>query len=134
MHVLQTPRVQPHRTNGLRALTYYAGDVAVIVVEGWLDPSSVSALERALKDAFANGHWNVVLDLHQLRSVDPITLDVLWAGLRGAIRRGGTLGTAGLRPSLEDAVGPLLIHGLRLHETVRDALAASNEHNHHLGP
>ena len=132
MHVLQTPRVQPHRTNGLRALTYLVGDVAVIAVEGWLDSSSVSALERALKDAFAHGHWNVVLDLHQLRSVDPITLDVLWAGLRGAIRGGGTLGTAGLRPSLEPAVEPLLIHGLRLHETVREAVAASHEDNDHL--
>jgi hypothetical protein len=29
---------------------------------------------------------------------------------------------------------PLLVHGLRLHETVRDAVAASHEHNHHLRP
>jgi anti-anti-sigma factor len=130
MHVLQTPRVQPHRTNGLRALTYRVGDVAVIAVEGWLDASSVPALERALEDAFEQRHCNVVLDLHQLRSVDPTTLDVVWAGLRDAIRRGGTLGTAGLRPSLRNAMEPLLVHGLRLHETVCDAIAASHERPH----
>jgi anti-anti-sigma factor len=130
MHVLQTPRVSPHRTNGLRALTYRVGDVAVIVVEGWLDASSVAALERALKDAFDNGHWKVVLDLHQLRSVDPGALEVLWAGLRGAIRRGGTLGTAGLRPSLQKAMEPLLVHGLHLHATVGEAVSASHPSTH----
>lgn len=126
MHVLHSPRIQPHRTNGLRALTYRAGETAVIAVEGWLDASSVPALERALTDAFDQGHCNVVLDLHQLRSVDPSALDVLWGALRGAIRRGGTLKTAGLRPSLQDALEPLLVHGLHLHETVRDALSASH--------
>jgi hypothetical protein len=50
---------------------------------------------------------------------------VLWSGLRGAIRRGGNLSTAGLRPSLQEALAPLLVHGLQFHETVRDALAAS---------
>jgi hypothetical protein len=82
MHVLQSPRVQPHRTN---------------------------------------------LDLHQLRSVDPIALEVLWTGLRAALRRGSTMSLAGLRPSLQDAVEPLLIHGLRLHDSVRDALAAAHD-------
>jgi len=127
MHVLQSPRIQPHRTNGLRALTYRARGSSVIAVEGWLDASSVAALERALKDVFDQGQYRVVLDLQQLRSVDPIALDVLWTGLRGAIRGGGTMSLAGLRPSLQGAVAPLLIHGLRLHDSVRDALAAAHD-------
>jgi anti-anti-sigma factor len=124
MAVLPPPRSDLDRPAELRALTYDAGDAAVIVVEGWLDGSSVPALERALIDALEHGHRELVLDLHQLRSVDATATAVLWAGLRAALRRGGTLATAGLRPSLQASVAPLVPHGLRLHETVHDAIAA----------
>jgi anti-anti-sigma factor len=104
------------------------GEVAgAIAVEGWLDPSSVPALERALADAFEQGRCRLVLDLHQLRSVDPIALEVFWSGLRGTIRRGGSMSMVGLRPSLHTAVEPLIAHGMRLHETVREALTAPRE-------
>jgi anti-anti-sigma factor len=125
MHALPPSSATDPSTARLRALTYDAGDAAVIVVEGWLDGGSMPALDRALTDALARGRRDVVLDLHQLRSVEPDGLAVLWAGLRATLRRGGTLATAGLRPSLQGAVDPLVAHGLRLHGTVGSAVSTA---------
>ena len=67
-----------------------------------------------MTDALNRGHRNLVLEAHQLRSVDPAALGVLWAGLR---------------PSLQAALDPLVPHGLRLYSTVRAAASASGDWN-----
>jgi anti-anti-sigma regulatory factor len=95
----------------------------VIVVEGRLDGTGMLTLDRALAEALDRGHRDVVLDLHELRALDPDAVGVLWAGLRATCRREGTLVAAGLRPSLHAAVDALVPHGLRMHTTVRAALS-----------
>jgi anti-anti-sigma regulatory factor len=124
---MPSPQSAPRPSTGLRALTYTAGDAAVITVEGWLDVAGAPALDAALAHALVHGHRQLVLDLHQLRRVDPDAVGVLQAGLRAVVSRGGTLAAAGLRPSLQPAVEPLVPYGLRLHGTVLGALSARIE-------
>ena len=118
--------IDQRRCPSLRALAYRAGDAAIIAVEGRLDSSGAPVLERALTDALERGHRTVVLDMHGLRDLDPDATSVLWAGLRSTLRRGGTLATAGLRPTLTHALEPLLPHGLKSHRTVRAAIVDSD--------
>jgi hypothetical protein len=80
--------------------------------------------QRAVTDALEHGHRHVVPDLHQLRSLDPDGMGLLWAALRAVLRRGGTLATAGFRPSLHFRVDPLVPHGLTMYGTVRAATSA----------
>lgn len=116
-------RIDASPPAGLRALAYSAGDTAVIVLEGRLDGPGMFTLDDALARALERGQRDVVLDLHGLRALHPDALSVLWAALRATRRRGGTLSTAGLRPSLLAAIDPLVPHGLRLHSTVRAAIS-----------
>ena len=95
----------------------------MIALDGWLSGAGGPALDRPLTAALGDGHPHVVLDLHMLRGLDHDGLTVLWVALRGVTRRGGTLAAAGLAPSLLPALNPFVPHGLRLHRTLRAALA-----------
>jgi anti-anti-sigma regulatory factor len=92
----------------LAAMAYPAGDATVI-----------APLDR--------GHRNVVLDLHELRSLDPEALGLLWAALRSVRRRGGSLVAARARPELRPALQVLGSGGLAVHETVRAALSDAED-------
>ncbi len=120
-------QAEPSRPPELRALTYSAGSVAVIAVEGWLNGGSMRPLQQALAAALDQGYRHLVLDLRQLRSLDAEGVDLLWAGLRAVIRRAGSLATAGLRPSLQPPLDPLVPHGLKMHGTVRAAISARSD-------
>jgi anti-anti-sigma factor len=124
---LSTLLADPEQPSGPSAVAYLPGDAVVIAVNGGLDHAGVAALDRTLTQVLDERHRCVVLDLHTLRSLEPDALGLLWAALRGSMRRGGTLAAAGLCPPLRPVAEPLTPHGLRLYSTVRAALAATQD-------
>ena len=75
----------------------------------------------------ATSYRRLVLDLHGLRVLEPDAVPALWAGLRAALRRGGSLHVAGLRPSLRGVVDPLVPHGLGISSSLRAASLAADD-------
>lgn len=99
----------------------------MIAASGRLDGASVPLLDRPLTDALDQGHRDLVLDLHMLHGLDPDGVGVLWAALRAASRRGGTLTVAGLSPALQPVLDPLVPHGLRVRNSLLAALSATHD-------
>jgi anti-anti-sigma factor len=111
---------------GLVTTAYPAGGATVIALTGSLHGAGFAALDRLVTEALDQGHRNLVLDLHELRGLDPQALGLLWAALRGVRRRGGTLAAARARPPLRPGLEALSSGGLALYDTVRAALSATH--------
>ena len=79
-------------------LAYSAGDAAIIAASGCVDSASFSALDRRMAEALDEGRRHLVLDLHDVETIEPDALGFLWATLRGVRRRGATLRCAAGRP------------------------------------
>ena len=118
------PLTDSHRPGGLVAMTYPAGDAAVIVLDGSLQGTGFAALDSLVTEALDHGHRHLVLDLHDLRSLDPVALGLLWAALRGVRRRGGTLAAARAGAPVRHALEALGSGGLMLYDTVHAARSA----------
>lgn len=99
------------------------GRATVIALSGGLDAAAGKTLAGPLGEAFDRGHDHVVLDFHEVRTVDQGGTGALAAAARFAARRGGTLTAVGLRPGLLRRVGPLVAEGLQLRGTVRAAVS-----------
>jgi len=107
-------------------LAYSAGDAAIIAASGRVDSASYAALDRRMAEALDEGRRHLVLDLHDVESIEPNALGFLWATLRGVRRRGATLAVAGAQPSLHSALGVLSSGGLATHPSVHAALSAAH--------
>lgn len=127
MAVTSAPSAEPYPPGGLAAVTYPAGDATVVAVSGVLQAATFASLDRPVTEALDRGNRHLVLDLHDLRDLDPEALGLLWAALRGVRRRGGTLAVARARSSLYPALMALNSGGLALYGTVSAALAASRD-------
>ena len=99
---------------GPATVSYPAGDAVVIVVNGALVSDGFSDLDRHMVEAIGDGYSRLVLDLHQVSTIEPEALGLLWGALRGIRRRGGTLTAAGARPSVRPALEVLRSGGLTL--------------------
>jgi anti-anti-sigma regulatory factor len=108
-------------------MAYRVSGAAVIAASGAMRSPDVVALDRLLIEALDKGHHNLVLDLHQVSTIEPEALGLLWATLRGIRRRGGTLVGEGARPPLRPALEALSSGGLTLHTSVRAALAGTRD-------
>lgn len=107
-------------------LAYSAGDAAIIAASGCVDSASYSALDRRMVEALDEGRRHLVLDLHDVESIEPDALGFLWATLRGVRRRGAKLSVAGAPPSLDSPLGVLSSGGLATYRSVGAALASAH--------
>ena len=105
-------------------LAFSAGDAAVIAASGCVDSAGFWALDRRMAEALDEGRRHLVLDLHDVESIEPEALGHLWAALRGIRRRGATLAAAGAHPSLHPSLGALSSGGLTTYASVGAALAS----------
>ena len=112
---------------GPATISYPAGDAVVIVVNGDLVSDGFSDLDRRVIEALGDGYRRLVLDVHQVSTIEPAALGLLWGALRGIRRRGGTLTAAGARPAVRPALEVLSSGGLTLHPTVRAALSETHD-------
>ena len=108
-------------------ISYPAGDAVVIVIRGPLRSAAFPALHRLLLDGHGGGRRHLVLDLHQVSTIEPEALALLWGALRGIRRRGGRLAGAGARPAVAPALEALSTGGLTLHGTIRAALSGAHD-------
>lgn len=108
----------------LATRAYASGGATVIALSGDLHGAGFADLDRLVTEALDQGHRHLVLDLHDLRSLDPPALGLLWAALRGVRRRGGALAAAGPRAPLRPSLEALSSGGLAVYATVREALLA----------
>lgn len=124
MAAISPPSAQRQRPG--QPLAYSAGDAAIIAASGCVDAACFSALDRWMAEALEEGRRHLVLDLHDVESIEPEALGSLWATLRGVRRRGATLVVARARPSLHRALGVLSSGGLTIHASVRAAVSAGH--------
>lgn len=103
--------------------SYPAGDAVVIAVNGSLLSDGFSEVDRRVVGALADGCRRLVLDLHQVATIEPEALGLLWGALRGIRRRGGTLAAVGARPAVRPGLEALRSGGLTFHGTVHSALS-----------
>ena len=115
----------PRISRGLVVLSHTVGDAVVVVLRGTLYATARDAIEAPMADALVRGHRHLVLDLHELREVDPYGLWVISSVVARAIRRGATVSAVGARPALAPRIEALDADGLRIHPTVRSAIAAA---------
>ena len=103
----------------LTALAYQVGDATILALSESLDAGSTGAHDDSVADALGKGRARLVLDLHQLRRGRHGCAQRAWGG---ASRRGTQRRLAG-RSACARAT---CYQGLRLHPTVRSAVAASD--------
>ena len=108
-------------------VSYPAGDAVVIVVNGALRSEVFPDLDRRVVTALSDGCRRLVLDLHQVNTIEPEALGMLWGALRGIRRRGSTLTAAGARPAVRPGLEALRTGGLTLHSTVGAALCDTHD-------
>lgn len=70
-----------HCPSGLVALSYRAADHAVIAFAGHLQPGNFPVFSDQLVAGFKDGNQHLVLNLHLVRSMHPLALDVLEVAL-----------------------------------------------------
>lgn len=116
---------RPRDSRGLVVLSHTVGDAAVVVLRGTLSATVRDAIEAPIADALVRGHRHLILDLHEVRDADPYAHWVMSAVVRRAIRCGATVSAVGTRQALEPSIAPIAADGLRLHPTVRSAIAAA---------
>lgn len=116
------------RPTSRAAMVFYpAGDAAVIVVRGPLRSVAFPPLHRLLLNGLGDGRRRLVLDLHEVSTIEPEALALLWGAMRGIRRRGGRLAVAGARPAVAPSLKALSSGGLTLHGTVRAALSDTHD-------
>jgi anti-sigma B factor antagonist len=83
--------------------TRHADNIAILVMSGRLTiGDSVAALHDAVKERFAAGDKNIVLDMREVSYVDSTGLGTLVTSLTCARNHGGTLRLANVQPRIQD--------------------------------
>lgn len=83
--------------------TRHADNIAILVMSGRLTiGDSVAALHDAVKEHFAAGDKNIVLDMREVSYVDSTGLGTLVTSLTCARNHGGTLRLANVQPRIQD--------------------------------
>jgi anti-sigma B factor antagonist len=107
-----------------------SADHAVVTVRGRVFYDTVPALAQALEPMLATEHPRIVLDLSEVDICDSSGLSLIVASHITAVRAGGWLRLAGLRPMVRRAVAITnLASVLSIHDTVDDAVTGP----HHPG-
>lgn len=80
----------------------YAGDVALIDLEGSLTFLEIAALGKTIRDLINAGHKKFVLNLSGVRSLDSSGIGELVRSYMTVINRGGDLKMLNLSPKVEE--------------------------------
>lgn len=70
-----------------------------VTLQGRLDAQAAPILKELWRTCEEQGHYNVLLDLHQVEFIDSIGISTLVSGLKQLRARGGDLRLIGLQPS-----------------------------------
>ncbi len=101
------------------------GPVAVLCIEGRIDPVTSPELEGALLEMMDRGERCIVLDMSAAEYVSSAGLRALLIGAKRMREVGGSISLAGLRPAIKDV---LAVTGfLNLFRTFRSAADAVDE-------
>ncbi|MBN1595064.1 STAS domain-containing protein [candidate division FCPU426 bacterium] len=83
-------------------MTGTALEIAVIRVAGLVDTDSSRHLSRTLEEVIANGHYKIVVDLHQVDYISSAGWGIFIGELRALRRNNGDLKLARMKPEVED--------------------------------
>ena len=99
--------------------------VAVIRLRGWVDASTVPAMQTVLQDLVERGHYHLVMDIGEVECMDSAGFGTLLGALRSLRDRNGSISLVSPRDPVRRALRiTRLDTALKVYESEAEAVGA----------
>jgi len=103
----------------------YDGSISVLQVKGYLDTTTSSELDRAIKGLFEAEHYHIIVDLAEVEYISSMGWGVFLGNLRAARAGDGELKLASMRPQVYEVYRVLEFEWfMKAYETLEEAIGA----------